>query len=1634
MSRSARRFRLRTSFAFRPASSTRVPRFERLEPRRVFAAPQLGPIDDHWLPDDGVKQLGPGVVPGYIYFADEDSDSIRRMNYDGTGVVVIVDQLDTPRGVAVDPIAGKLYWVDSRLNSGPPRVLQRANLDGSQIETLFGVDSTIGQFELDVVGRKIYLPYNNEDRRIVRMDLDGSNVETLVDDLAFLRNPMTVAVDHENERMLWINAGGNTGGPIWTYSANLAGGDIQTFAQIGGRDVELDAATHQVFLGDLTIDRFNLDGTGRVTIATPGPGFSQMAIDSTLQVIYWTDYLADDIKRIDFDGASLGPAFEPGLSLPREPATVPRTGLEFKLSDDDTPVDQLRIGIHSDNSRALPADRVLVSRNGAIGWLTLDPPDGAHGLAHITVTATDAAGLSSSRTFRVFVGPNRPPTLDAVGDLWLNQTGQSFVVGLAGITDGGGEGQPLRVTAVSRNPELIPAPVVEYVSGNREGTLTLDIPAGVEGRGEIAVTVTDGGIDGDLATEEDNSSFSRVFYVTIDSINDPPQFDPIGDVFLMEDAASTLVKVTGVSPGPLEQQPLRMTVSSSNSAVLPTPEVIYTSGESTGVLRLTPASDAWGTAVITVTLTDPGLDGDFDAAADNVAFSRAFAVQVSAVNDAPRRVAGLPPPLSLDEDQWNSAAQSLGFDQLHYVAGPSDENWQGLSYHLTQIPTMLRIFAADGATAVSVGQSLSDEQFRTLRYRTTPEAAGAGELKWEVRDSATTPGVLGESREIIVREINDVPIQQWNYEDWSTAPRNATTLEDQPLVFSALSGRRLTIFDVEKAQIGAVRVTLEAQGGTLSLPATTGLSFVVGDGLRDRTLVFTGSPINVNQRLNGLVFQPDPDWTGAAGFFLSTDDLAGGVDRDFVDIQITPVNDPPRNGVPTIQTVNEDQPLSFRSASGNSIRIDDDADDATIEATLIASRGTLDLAEIAGLESATGVGGSILVLTGRRDAINLSLQSLTFHGPRNEHGTATITVRTDDRGQAGTGPAFVDVDTITIVINSINDPPVQHTPAGTPEVDEDGRLTFSAGEWRIEDLDVGEGAVRVTLTAEHGTLTLSPLARAGLSFLEGAGVGDTQMSFSGSIAAVNAALSSLQFAPSPDWNGTARIAMLTTDQGGSGGWPESDEDVVEVHVRPQNDAPTLVVPARASVLEDQAWSMAGTESIRVRDDAGASPIVVRVAAATGAWRLGDSTGLESVDGEGTGSLVLRGAVDSLNAALATLVFSPQENFHGAVIVTATVDDQGASGGGPGLIAERGFTIDVLPVNDPPVVPHRELLEIDEDHGLRWSNEGESVLRIDDVDSGAATYKVQMSVNRGRMTLASRAGLSFIIPGGLGDGVDDSEMTFAGTRAAINAAWEGATFTPDADFAGEVQWSVMIEDPGPLGAAESAQNLQRTHASATIIVRAVNDPPVAGDDRFTVLRNSAAFLATTDNDRDVEDVREQLTVEVMTEPTHGAAWVSDGRLYYAPAANFLGTDWLTYVVVDRDGGRSTPAIATLDVRPDAPWYQNRWNRFDVNRDGFITPVDALLVINRLNQLSPGEPTLPPFDSEEPRLAWDVNGSDSIEPADALLVVERLNDGEAEGGPWLIDAVRECWQISNEAKVVRRSSLKERELVDEAFGAW
>ena len=479
--------------------------------------------------------------------------------------------------------------------------------------------------------------------------------------------------------------------------------------------------------------------------------------------------------------------------------TVNLTG----ISAGDSEVQPLQVTAVSDNTAVIPNPTVIYTSPNATGSLQYTPVADASGTANITVTVTDG-GLdgnlgtpgdngTTTDVFQAVVNAvNDPPTLDPIADpAAINEDAGLQTVNLTGISAGDTESQPLQVTAISDNTAVIPNPTVIYTSPNATGSLQYTPVANASGTANVTVTVTDGGLDGNLGTPGDNGTTTDVFQVVVNAVNDTPTLNAIPDpAAINEDAGLQTVNLSGISAGDSESQPLQVTAVSDNTAVIPNPTVIYTSPNATGSLQYTPVANAFGTANITVTVTDGGLDGNLGTPGDNGTTTDVFQVVVNAVNDAPS-FNTIPDPAAINED---ASLQTVNISGIS--AGPGEGTQPlmvtAVSDNTAVIPNPAVTYTSPNATG-------------SLQYTPVANAFGTANITVTLTDGGNdnnlgTPGdnlTFIDTFQVVVLPVNDAPTadnDKFDYigntqlevdQDTATTPE---ALETTPSGFGVVDG------------------------------------------------------------------------------------------------------------------------------------------------------------------------------------------------------------------------------------------------------------------------------------------------------------------------------------------------------------------------------------------------------------------------------------------------------------------------------------------------------------------------------------------------------------------------------------------------------------------------------------------------------------------------------------------------------------------------------------------------------------------------------------------------------------------------------------------------------------------------------
>ncbi|MCP9797274.1 cadherin-like domain-containing protein, partial [Cyanobium sp. Lug-B] len=446
-----------------------------------------------------------------------------------------------------------------------------------------------------------------------------------------------------------------------------------------------------------------------------------------------------------------------------------------------------------------------------------------------------------------------------------------------------------------------------------------------------------------------------------------------------------------------------------------------------------------------------------------------------------------------------------------------------------------------------------------------------------------------------------------------------------------------------------------------------------------------------------------------AGNPVPIDAANNRISRDIA-LTASNLNDLPTITNPTLFSVNEDASVSL----GGFVLADADSFSRNVSVQMqlfrdvartvladAATEGRLLLGAIAGLSAATGDGTNTITLTGPLAAVQTALNLLRFQGAPDFNGAGSglgnLFLRTSltDFGHANVPAGHrVSVDN-GVRITPVNDAPLLAVPANT--VIASGTFLNISSGFAIQDTrDASQGAtddIRVTLSATDGATPYGTLL---IQNANGASLttnGTASVQVRGTRAQVQAALNTLRYTPANpnvDRVVTITATAFDVDNGAEGvGVTGNNTSVASftVNVSATNEAPVLTVPATRTVVEDSsanAFSGANLISFTDPDDFGALERLT-LSVNRGSINLVSRTGLTRTAGNyGTGSLTVTGTKANLNAALASLTYTPTANFHGSATLTVTVNDQGSTGSGGARQDVKTVALTVTPLNDQPV--------------------------------------------------------------------------------------------------------------------------------------------------------------------------------------------------------------------------------------------------------------------------------------------------------------------------------------------------------------
>ncbi|MBI3851720.1 MAG: hypothetical protein HY298_15810 [Verrucomicrobia bacterium] len=244
------------------------------------------------------------------------------------------------------------------------------------------------------------------------------------------------------------------------------------------------------------------------------------------------------------------------------------------------------------------------------------------GARTITVTNPDGqSATSSTGILTILSSNNTPPVISSITNQSTLEDIPTSLIAFT-VSDTETPAVSLTLSASSSNTNLVPGTNIVFGGAGSNRTVTITPAPDQNGTATITITVTDtnGG------TASDN------FALTVIPVNDAPSFVKGADQSVPEDSGAQTVTgwATAISAGPPDEssQILDFVVTNDSPALFSTQPSIA----SNGTLTFAPATNANGTATLTVQLHD---NGGTNNGGSDTSPAQTFTITVTPVNNAP---------------------------------------------------------------------------------------------------------------------------------------------------------------------------------------------------------------------------------------------------------------------------------------------------------------------------------------------------------------------------------------------------------------------------------------------------------------------------------------------------------------------------------------------------------------------------------------------------------------------------------------------------------------------------------------------------------------------------------------------------------------------------------------------------------------------------------------------------------------------------------------------------------------------------------------------------------------------------------------------------------------------------------------
>lgn len=237
------------------------------------------PLEFTGLSTNTPRGIALDIAEGKIIWAS--TTRLMQANLNGSEMEALISGIQEPTKIQIDASAQKMYWIDRS------RIL-RANVDGSELEELVPANSQSSAVDLalDLNAGKIYWTDRGgsavSDGMIRRADLDGSNRETLV---SGLYTPQAIA-------LLFVPSIQSSSPSPCAIDARQPHEIHDTNSRFGWDSIELQFSAS---VASLTLNEFSITEIGGDGIAPAiqslffvGPNSIQLVLSEAIEAGAWT--------------------------------------------------------------------------------------------------------------------------------------------------------------------------------------------------------------------------------------------------------------------------------------------------------------------------------------------------------------------------------------------------------------------------------------------------------------------------------------------------------------------------------------------------------------------------------------------------------------------------------------------------------------------------------------------------------------------------------------------------------------------------------------------------------------------------------------------------------------------------------------------------------------------------------------------------------------------------------------------------------------------------------------------------------------------------------------------------------------------------------------------------------------------------------------------------------------------------------------------------------------------------------------------------------------------------------------------------------------------------------------------------